>query len=63
MKAYTELAEELGVKEGGGGSYVSKLKARSSRRSNPGGSRHFGVDYTGRSHLGEGFYVAISGLG
>ena len=51
MKAYTDLAQELGEK-GGRSVYVSKMKTNSSRRISPGGSRHFGVDHTGRGHIG-----------
>ncbi len=53
MKAYTELAEEVGGKEERRGAYVSKLKSHSGKKISPGGNRHFGIDYTGKGHLGE----------
>ena len=54
MKAYTDLAAELGRlsgREGGGrDEYVTKM--RGSIKISPGGSRHFSMDHTGRSQIG-----------
>ena len=54
MKAYSDLAAELGRlsgREGGGrDEYVTKM--RGSIKISPGGSRHFSMDHTGRSQIG-----------
>ena len=63
MKAYTDLAAELGRlsgREGGGrDEYVTKM--RGSIKISPGGSRHFSMDHTGRSQIGmfivTGYYL------
>lgn len=53
MKAYTDLAAELGRlsgREGGGrDEYVTKM--RGGIKISPGGSRHFSMDHTGRSQI------------
>ena len=62
MKAYSELADELGRRDTSNGNdtkgkYVSKMKGGSCRVSprggGGGGNRHFVADHTGRSHLGK----------